>query len=129
MTSKKDTTTAAAKNDPARKRRPVAHNHSAEQKAQAVLAVWTERVKVAEVMKSLGVPYMTLQQWQERAMEGMLQALEPRTNLADGGALSPRLKTLLARRRSEETQTAGKLKSRLQKLQEVAPSCPPPSTP
>jgi transposase-like protein len=126
MTSKRDTTAAAAKKDTARKRRMTTYNHSAEQKAQAVLAVWTERVKVAEVMKSLGVPYMTLQQWQERALEGMLQALEPRTNLADGGALSPRLKSLLARRRTEETK--GKLKSRLQKLQEVAPPSPQPST-
>jgi hypothetical protein len=36
--------------------------------------------------------------WQKRAMEGMLQALEPRKNLKKGEALSPRLQVLLAQR-------------------------------
>jgi hypothetical protein len=63
---------------------PAASPHTASEKAQAVLAIWTERVKTAEVMKTMGVTYMMLQQWQERALEGMLQALEPRVNLADG---------------------------------------------
>ena len=63
--------------------------HTASEKAQAVLAIWMERVKTAQVMKTMGVTYLTLQQWQERAMEGMLQALEPRVNLADGAVLSP----------------------------------------
>src|SRR5476651_1769876 len=83
-----------------RKRLP-ALPHTAAQKAQAVLAIWTERVKTAQVMKSLQVPYITLQQWQERAMEGMLQALEPRVNLADGAALSPRIRALMDKRQQQ----------------------------
>ena len=59
-------------------RRQWPSSHTASEKAQAVLAIWTERVKTAQVMKTLQVPYITLQQWQDRAMEGMLQALEPR---------------------------------------------------
>ena len=106
-----------------RKRLP-ALPHTAAQKAQAVLAIWTERVKTAEVMRSLGVPYITLQQWQERAMEGMLQALEPRVNLADGGALSPRIRALLERR---QLPAPGKLLGRLEQLQEIAPEPKSPS--
>ena len=107
-----------------RKRLP-ALPHTAAQKAQAVLAIWTERVKTAEVMRSLGVPYITLQQWQERAMEGMLQALEPRVNLADGGALSPRIRALLEKR---QLPAPGKLLGRLEQLQEIAPEPKSPST-
>jgi transposase-like protein len=98
--------------------------HTAAQKAQAVLAIWTERVKTAEVMRSLGVNYVTLQQWQERAMEGMLQALEPRVNLADGGALSPRIRALLEKR---QLPAPGKLLGRLEQLQEIAPEPKNPS--
>jgi len=106
---------------------PMPSSHTASEKAQAVLAIWTERVKTAEVMKTLGVQYMTLQQWQERAMEGMLQALEPRVNLADGAALSPRIRALMDRRQ----QQVGKenLKKRLLQLAEVAPEGKPPSDP
>jgi len=102
-------------------------SHTASEKAQAVLAIWTERVKTAEVMKTLQVPYVTLQQWQERAMEGMLQALEPRVNLADGAVLSPRIRALLERRQ----QQIGKerLTKRLAELQGVAPEGKTPSAP
>lgn len=122
MSSKKETSapeTAKSVKKPKRGRgQPSAH--SAAEKAQAVLAIWTERVKVAEVMRAMEVSYITLQQWQERAMEGMLQALEPRVNLTDGGALSPRLKTLLERRQLAVGKE--KLQERLERLQEVAPS-------
>jgi transposase-like protein len=105
----------------------VASPYTALEKAQAVLAIWTERVKTAEVMKAMGVQYMTLQQWQERAMEGMLQALEPRVNLADGAALSPRIRALLDRRQQQVGKE--KLSKRLAELQEVAPEGKPPSDP
>jgi hypothetical protein len=109
------------------KRKRTAPSHTASEKAQAVLAIWTERVKTAQVMKALQVPYLTLQQWQERAMEGMLQALEPRVNLADGAALSPRIRALLDKRQ----QQIGKerLTKRLEELQEIAPEGKTPSDP
>ena len=109
-----------------RKRLP-ALPHTAAQKAQAVLAIWTERVKTSEVMKTLGVQYMTIQQWQERAMEGMLQALEPRVNLSNGAALSPRIRALLDKRQQQIGKE--KLTRRLAELQEVAPEGKPPSAP
>jgi transposase-like protein len=111
-----------------RKRTPPAPSLlTAEEKAQAVLAIWTERVKTVEVMKTLGVQYMTLQQWQERAMEGMLQALEPRVNLSNGAALSPRIRALLDKRQQQIGKE--KLTRRLAELQEVAPEGKPPSAP
>ena len=120
MNSKKET----APEKPRRKRMP-SPPHSAASKAQAVLAIWTERVKTAEVMRSLGVTYLTLQQWQARAMEGMLQALEPRVNLADGAVLSPRIRALLEQRPLQERKA--KLLGRLEQLQEVAPEPKTPS--
>ena len=101
--------------------------HTASERAQAVLAIWTDRVKITEVVKTLGVTYSTLMQWQDRAMEGMLQALEPRVNLADGAALSPRIRALLDRR--QQQQGKENLKRRLLQLQEVAPEGKPPSDP
>lgn len=125
MNSKKEPT----ETDKTKRKRTasVPSSHTASEKAQAVLALWTDRVKTRDVMKMMGVQYVTLQQWQERAMEGMLQALEPRVNLRDGAVLSPRLQALLDRR----MQAVGteKLAARLAQLAEVAPEGKPPSDP
>jgi transposase-like protein len=80
-----------------KKRQPT--NHGAMEKCQAVLAVWTERQRPAEICRELGIPWMVLSEWQKRAMEGMLQALEPRVSLDKGPALSPRLQALLEKKR------------------------------
>jgi hypothetical protein len=53
---------------------------------------------VSEVCRQLQIKSMTFAHWQRRAMEGMLQALESRVNLAKGDALSPRLQALLSNR-------------------------------
>ena len=112
MTSKKEQPVVAQQK---RKRTaPAPSLLTASEKAQAVLAVWTERIRPAEAMRVLGVSYLTLQQWQERAMEGMLQALEPRRNLEQGTALSPRLQALLEHREKNLlARSAGHLESRL----------------
>jgi len=122
MSSKKETTVTAAKENPKRKARTASSpsGPTAAEKAQAVLAVWTERVKPAQAMKAMGISYLVLQQWQDRAMEGMLQALESRVNLADGAALSPRLKALLQKRQLANGRE--KLTARLERIQEVAPA-------
>jgi hypothetical protein len=97
--------------------------HSAPDKVQAVLAVWTERCKPAEVCRQLNINWVTFNQWQQRAMEGMLQALESRVNLSKGEALSPRLQALLQHR--QRTMTAGRLTSRLEQLQNRVANPPP----
>ena len=91
--------------------------YGAMEKCKAVLSVWTERRKPAEVCKELSIPWMVLSQWQARAMEGMLQALEPRVSLQQGPALSPRLQRMLEGKRL--ALIAGKLEKSLIKAQEA----------
>jgi hypothetical protein len=89
--------------------------HTAREKCQAVLTLWTERRKPGEVCREMGVAWGVLKQWQDRAMEGMLLALQPRVPVERGVALSPRLAVLL-----EEKSQAGMMKGlekRLRKLQ------------
>ena len=89
--------------------------HTAEEKCKAVLSLWTERRKPGEVCRDLGVAWGILKQWQDRAMDGMLLALQPRVQVERGVALSPRLAVLL-----EKKSQAGMLKGldrRLKKLQ------------
>jgi len=77
-------------------------SHTAEEKCRAVLSVWTERRKPAEVCRELGVAWTILNQWQERAMEGMLLALKPRAPMVEKTvALNTRLAVLLERKSQE----------------------------
>jgi transposase-like protein len=73
--------------------------HTAEEKCRAVLSVWTERRKPGEVCQELGVAWSLLHQWQERAMEGMLLALQSRVAVMEKRvALNSRLAVLLERK-------------------------------
>jgi hypothetical protein len=101
-----------------RKKRTPTPQHSAPDKVQAVLAVWTERCKPADVCRQLNVNWITFNHWQRRAMEGMLQALESRVNLTKGEALSPRLQALLQNR--QRNATVSKLTSRLDQINKLA---------
>jgi transposase-like protein len=98
-----------------RKKTPTAL-YSAADKVQAVLAVWTERCKPADVCRQMNINWMTFHHWQRRAMEGMLQALENRVNLAKGEALSPRLQALLLHH--QRTSSLARLSSRLEQVQQ-----------
>jgi len=93
-------------------------------KVQAVLAVWTERCKPTDVCRQYQINWMTFHHWQRRAMEGMLQALESRVNLAKGQALSPRLQHLLQcqQRRTQQSH----LSERLAQLSQNKVASPPP---
>jgi hypothetical protein len=101
-----------------RKKRTPTPPHSAPDKVQAVLAVWTERCKPADVCRQLNINWITFNHWQRRAMEGMLQALESRVNLSKGEALSPRLQALLQNR--QRNATVSKLTSRLDQINKLA---------
>lgn len=96
-------------------------NYGAMEKCRAVLSIWTERRRPAEICRELTIPWMVLAQWQKRAMEGMLQALEPRVRLEKGPALSPRLQAMLEKRRLTLLTSAaqGKLEKTLSKAQEA----------
>ena len=72
---------------------------TAEDKCRAVLSVWTERRSPGEVCRELGVGWTVFKQWQERAMEGMLLALQPRVPMMEKTvALNSRLAVLLERK-------------------------------
>ena len=87
---------------------------TAEERCQAVLTLWTERRKPGEICREMGVTWGVLQQWQDRAMEGMLLALQPRLSVERGLALSPRLAVLLKR---SQAGVMKRLDKRLKKLQ------------
>lgn len=86
-------------------------NYGPMEKCKAVLSVWTERRRPAEICREMSIPWMVLSQWQKRAMEGMLQALEPRVSLDKGPALSSRLQSMLEKKRL--AIMAGTVQSRL----------------
>jgi hypothetical protein len=113
MTSTK---TATNNDKPQKKNRTPTPLHTAQDKVQAVLAVWTERCKPIDVCRQLNINWITFQQWQRRAMEGMLQALENRINLSKGEALSPRLRTLL--QQQQRTLNPARLSNRLEQIQQ-----------
>ena len=81
--------------------------HSAREKAEAVLAWWTERRRPSEICREMKITSTLLSQWQERAMEGILAALEPRTRATQDQkpALPARVERLLARKTSAETSS------------------------
>lgn len=109
-----------SRSKPQRTRRP-ARVFSAQQKAQAVLAAWTEKLSQMEICRQMEVNYMTFQNWQNRAMEGMLQALENHLQINDTTVLNPRLRKLMDRGRPEE-----RLGRRLRKIQQQERDNPPP---
>ena len=85
---------------------------------RAVLAVWAEKRSVKQVCGELGISEKVFQLWQERAMEGMLKALQPREGREEerGPALNPRLKRLLERKAAEQEGRLPRLTKRLASL-------------
>ena len=106
-------------------------NYGAMEKCRAVLSIWTERRRPSEICRELSGPWMVLAQWQKRAIEGMLQALEPRVRLEKGPALSPRLQAMLDKKRLTLVTSAaqGRLEKTLSKAQEARKAETPPSKP
>jgi hypothetical protein len=119
METKTKNSSTTSSNPKPKRQRLASPSYSAQEKAQAILAVWTERCKPAEVCRQMRVNWITFNHWQQRAMEGMLQALESRVNLARGEALSPRLQTLLLNR--QKTTNTRKLADRLEQIQLAKP--------
>ena len=108
----------AAKAAAARKAATATATHSARERAEAVLAIWTERRRPAEVCRGLGVAEVVLQQWQDRALRGMLDALEPKgTGTGRGPMLPARLEKQLNRQTAERAGRLTRLSKRLAKIQ------------
>ena len=106
-------------NTPESKGKRALMQHSAEEKCRAVLSIWSERRKASEVSKELGIHGALLIHWQERAMEAMLRALEPKSQSAPTlPCLGPRLQKLLLRRVVKREGKVAKLRERLEKIQQ-----------
>lgn len=80
-------------------------------KCRAVLAVWTERKQASALCRELGINPSVLSQWQDRALSGMLDSLEPRgvQEGTGGPALPPQVKRLLDRKvRARDLDNVGR---------------------
>ena len=78
--------------------------HSAREKAEAVLAWWAERWRPSEICREMKITSNLLSQWQERAMVGILAALEPRTRTdPDRKPEAPKRLTALVQAKEAET--------------------------
>ena len=85
--------------------------YGAADKCRAVLAVWMERKKASDLCREMGVSASLLSQWQDRAVSGMLEALEPRGTRdgMEGPALPAQFKRLLDRKaRARDLQSLGR---------------------
>ena len=85
--------------------------YGAAEKCRAVLAVWTERKKASDLCREMGVNASLFSQWQDRAVSGMLEALEPRGTKegVEGPALPVQVKRLLDRKaRARDLQSLGR---------------------
>ena len=98
--------------------------YTAQQRLQAVLSLWTERRRPADLCQALAISPKVLAHWEERALAAMLQALETPTRREPGPALSPKLERLVARQAVRQQGRLAKLEKRLAKLQD--PKAPPP---
>ncbi len=117
-TEKKDLSRETSKEKPKRDR--IASPHGAEEKCRAVLSLWAGRRRPGELCREYAIPYTLLNHWEKRALEGMLQALEPRVRMDQGPSLSPRLQALLEGKslKMRLGKVSGRLEERLSRLQE-----------
>ena len=93
--------------------------HSAKERCEVVLAVWTEKRRPAQVCRKLGVSEGILMSWQDRALKGMLDALEPQKRHMDseGPMMPPKLERKLNRQAAAREVRESRLRERLAKIQ------------
>ena len=103
---------------PIRRRRPYRQDtHSPQVKVEAILALWTERRSRATICRELAINWNQLNAWQDRALEAMLQALQPR-QATEPAPLTRPLEQLFARKGLKaKTALNPKLQQRLQQIQ------------
>jgi transposase-like protein len=88
---------------------------SAEQKTRAVLEVWTESRKPAQVARELEITGTLLDQWQKKAMKAILTAMQPRKHDPTKQPLPARLENILTRQVQRAPLT--RLAKRLEEVQ------------
>lgn len=104
-----------------------APRHDVKTKCEAVLSIWSERRRPAEICRELGINWAVLSAWQNRALEGVLQALSPTPERAEKPlAINPLLEQRLARKMA---LSAAKVSRVQQRLKAVAMTAAPPEKP
>jgi len=68
---------------------------TAKEKSQAVLSLWSGRRSPSALTKALDVPWVVLNDWEKRALSGMLTALDPNWQKPAQAGLPPRLERLM----------------------------------
>jgi hypothetical protein len=63
---------AGRANDKAKRRRQA---HTVRAKCMAVLSVWAQKRRAVQVCREMGVSWGILNQWEKRALQGMLRGL------------------------------------------------------
>lgn len=99
---------------------------TAPQRVQAVLSIWTERRRRGEICQELAITPKTLSHWEQRAIAGMLKALESPSRREGSPALSLKLERLLTQQAARHAGRLARLDKRLAKLQESKPAPSPP---
>jgi len=89
----------------AKKREP--RVFSAKEKSQAVLSLWSGRRGASALMKELSVPWGVLHGWEQRAIGGILTALDPGWKQVQekAGSLPPRVERLIEKTLVPKPQT------------------------
>lgn len=101
-----------------RKRRYRTDTHTPQQKVEAILALWTERRKPSAICRDLDITWAQLNLWQDRALEAMLQALQPRRAVTEEAPLTKPLAKLFERKGLKQKPAVDpKLQERLRQVQ------------
>ncbi len=70
--------------------------HPAREKCLAVLSVWAQKRRASTVCRELGISWGILNQWEKRALQGMLEGLGQKEPIGDQPvSLGRRLERLL----------------------------------
>ena len=80
---------------------------SSEEKSRMVLSVWAERRSVAELCRENSVSREQFWNWQDLALQGILNALEMKRDQVKCPPLGDRLSKLLERKASIRAQLKG----------------------
>ena len=109
MTTKKSEANSGSTTKPPRSASKAPYRqHSGREKTEAVLALWSERRKPAELCRELEITWQQLLNWQQRALSAMMQVLEPRVRQEEQRppALGSRLRKLLEKQARVKTPPA-----------------------
>ena len=106
-----------------KKKTRIRRKFTTQEKLKAVLMVWTQSRSATEVCREMKLSWTLLDRWQNQAMEGMLNALEPKKK-EKPAPLNDRLERLLEKKLSARSGGFVKLEDRLETVQKKRQAAP-----